>query len=286
MKNKHKDNTTQTYIAVLLAGQLRHWETTSKIFKLYNEIYPDVQYDFFLSTWDDSYMGTDSIKANFSFLNAYEVIGTSVLGHHEEDYVRYPYLLKRVNQLKNDYQNEHDIKYDCVISTRPDILLNLETLHAVNNIITSDGISENMIYINDGMGFKVPNRPSKKYKLTPRRFHTMLDCIVFGHENAINVHSNLYVDMYVKKLQINHGVHITPAEHIINNKLNTKPFNGFAKPVRYNMVDFIEDLYETGELKELFNNKGAPKFKAFEEFKVRYDDKVSTYDINHYKTYW
>ena len=108
-------------IAVLLAGQLRNWDLISKIFKLYNKINPNIQYDFFLSTWDDSYNGKKSIESDFSFVNAHEIISTSVLntnqgnykvGDNSKVYKVYPYLFKRVNQLKNDYQNEYGINYD------------------------------------------------------------------------------------------------------------------------------------------------------------------------------
>ena len=38
----------------MLAGQLRYWDIASKMFGWFNDIHPDVQYDFFLATWDDS----------------------------------------------------------------------------------------------------------------------------------------------------------------------------------------------------------------------------------------
>jgi len=42
-------------IAILLAGQVRDWNVCSKVFELYNSIYSDVEFDFFLATWDDKY---------------------------------------------------------------------------------------------------------------------------------------------------------------------------------------------------------------------------------------
>ena len=253
-------------IAVILAGQLRHWDITSKMFQMYNDIHPDVQYDFFLSTWDDSYANTKAIESNFLFLNAYEVISTSIIGNSDDDYVRYPYLLKKVNQLKNDYQNEYNIKYDCVISTRPDIFLSLETLHRVNIIINntnSDQITPNTIYAENGISEKLTNIPNS-YINEPH--FTMNDFYVFGHENAINIHANIYDDMYVKKIQPNVGVHLTPAEHIINNKLSCRSVTNFVSIIRYSHVDYFLSLYKTGKLKNMYNLKEGTlltqKFKS------------------------
>jgi len=263
-------------LAILLSGQLRHWDITSKIFAMYNDIHPDVQYDFFLSTWDDDYMGTKAITADFSFLNAHEVISPSVLKKHEEDYVKYPYLLKRVNQLKNDYQHEHDIKYDCVISTRPDIFLSLDMLHGINVIINnthSDQITPNTIYSHNAIGEKMTSTEGSNILI----YHfTMADYFVFGHENVINIHANLYDDMYVKKIQPNLGVHITPATHIINNKLNCKSSPGWHDLVRYTHIDYLTNLDKTGELKNMFDIKHITKYPQelaanFKEFANEYD---------------
>ena len=53
-------------IAVLLSGQLRDWKISSKIFRLWNEINRESSYDFFLSTWDDSYREVNSKDADLS----------------------------------------------------------------------------------------------------------------------------------------------------------------------------------------------------------------------------
>jgi hypothetical protein len=270
-------------IAIILAGQLRHWDITSKIFQMYNDIHPDVQYDFFLSTWDDSYANTKVIESNFSFLNAYEVIGTSIIGNHDEDYVKYPYLLKKVNQLKNDYQNEYDIKYDCVISTRPDIFLSLEMLHRVNIIInntTSDQITPNTIYSQNGITEKLTTKP-KSYINEPHFY--MNDWCVFGHENAINIHANIYDDMYVKKIQPNVGVHITPAEHIINNKLNCRPVTYFISIIRYSHVDYFINLHKTGKLKNMYNIKHGTLLS--DKFKSDMHKLSNNYDKHRYGQY-
>lgn len=270
-------------IAIILAGQLRHWDITSKVFQMYNDIHPDVQYDFFLSTWDDSYANTKAIESNFSFLNAYEVVDTSIIGKYDEDYVRYPYLLKKVNQLKNDYQNEYDIKYDCVISTRPDIFLSLQMLHRVNQLINntnSDQITPNTIYALDGITEKMTLAAGSRIK---EHHFVMQDMYVFGHESAINIHANIYDDMYVKKIQPNLGVHITPAEHIINNKLNCRPIgNLFVGIIRYTHVDYFNNLLQNGKLKNMYNlmlirKNHKPATLLTEKFKSDFNELSNNY---------
>ena len=238
-------------IAVLLAGQLRNWEISSKIFKLYNKINPNIQYDFFLSTWDDSYNGKKSIESDFSFVNAHEIISTSVLntnqgnykvGDNSKVYKVYPYLFKRVNQLKNDYQNEYGINYDCVISTRPDIYLNLEMLKEGYNII------KNTLYIPHGIIKKISS-------ITNKEIIRMDDLVLIGDDSVINIHANLYDDMYVKKIQPNLGPHLTNANHIINNDISYRKIHkpAFAIPVRDNMVNYLENMYKSENLKEVYN---------------------------------
>jgi hypothetical protein len=278
-------------IAIILAGQLRQWDIASKIFAMYNDIHPDVQYDFFLSTWDDTYMEQKAIETNFLFLNEYEVISPSVIKKRNEDYVKYPYLLKRVNQLKNDYQSKNDIKYDCVISTRPDILLSLKLLHSVNIIINNTKykqVTPNTIYT-CGFMYEVANSAKENASnvyieaSTDRRNmgqFAMNDLYVIGHENAINIHANLYDDMYVKKIQPNLGPHQTSATHIINNKLNSHNITGTARIIRYTHLEYLNDVYKTGKLKNLYNLKNDEDINDefdcnFKELAAKYDPAIS-----------
>jgi hypothetical protein len=259
----------QIRIAVILAGQLRYWDITSKIFEMYNQIDSNIQYDFFLSTWDDAYFDVKYEITNKSFLKAYELINPTIINPtHDplEDYRRYPYLLKRVNQLKNDYQREYDIKYDCVISTRPDVFFSLHTLFEITQLINNssgDKITPNTIYAdNAGISEKM-TIPNLKY--TGVYHFTMADFFVIGHENAINIHANIFDDMYVNSIQPNLGVHITPAEHIINNKLNCKGMSAWVQLVRHTHVDMLTKLIESGEMLNLYLNFDVNKFEQFKD---------------------
>ena len=41
-------------IAILLHGLLRSWEECSTVFSYYSKLYPDVEFDFYLSTWKNA----------------------------------------------------------------------------------------------------------------------------------------------------------------------------------------------------------------------------------------
>ena len=41
-------------IAVTLTGLMRFWDTTSKLLEHWNSLYEDIEFYFFLSTWDSS----------------------------------------------------------------------------------------------------------------------------------------------------------------------------------------------------------------------------------------
>ena len=38
-------------VAVCIHGQLRYWDTVSRILNLWNNIFDDISFDFYLATW-------------------------------------------------------------------------------------------------------------------------------------------------------------------------------------------------------------------------------------------
>tara|TARA_R110001592_G_scaffold10354_5_gene53881 strand:- start:6775 stop:7575 length:801 start_codon:yes stop_codon:yes gene_type:complete len=236
-------------IAIILAGQLRNWDLCRSIFNLYNEIDKNIQYDFFLATWHDNNFN-DSL--DLSIFNSYEIISEQAIKNLRQDYRKYPFLLKRVNEIKNLYQIERDIKYDCVVSTRPDIFLGLDLLLNINKLILntySDQITPNTLYSFDGISEKINKQKDPDI---PEYFFTMQDFFILGHQNAIDIHAGLYDDMYKNYSQKNYGVHITPAMHLINKKINVKKLEGFVKIIRSSHKNFFIDLLKTNELKKLY----------------------------------
>ena len=99
-------------IAILLAGQVRSWNVCSKVFELYNNIFPDIEFDFFLSTWDDNYDEVKYDMDSYSFITKYEFHDQKEVSYTEQ-LLCHAYLCQHANNLKNKYAKEHNIEYDC-----------------------------------------------------------------------------------------------------------------------------------------------------------------------------
>ena len=247
-------------IAVLLSGQLRDWKISSKIFKLWNEVNREISYDFFLSTWDDSYRGVDSKDADLSMCTASQVI-------LYEDFIQrevlmYTYLLKRNNILKNRYEKEQGIKYNAVIATRPDIMIAPRILQGLERNIKNKRLGQRTLFISNGI---IEQEEENKHKFF------MDDFYVYGHSIAVNAFAKMYDDIIDGRLE--NRIHVTPATHIVNNRINNRSTNGFVNPIRYTNVQLLEDMYNSGALKDMYTTSIQP-----EEFKVKYSVGLEQYD--------
>ena len=243
-------------IAIILAGQLRQWDITSKMFAMYNNIHPDVQYDFFLATWDDAYLGNKYDVTNCDFLTDYELVDTDIIDVNVVNHAhsRYPYLLKRVNQLKNDYQQKYGIKYDCVISTRPDIFLSLGTLYNINMLVcreSHDKISYlSPISLYNNKGIEVIKDPVEKKGVL--YFPRMEDFFVVGSTESINTHADMYDDVFIHKTHSYLGYHGTPANHLVSKGLICNHIDNFAKPVKFTFVGYLNALYVSNRMSDMY----------------------------------
>ena len=154
-------------IAILLAGQVRDWNACSKIFELYNSIYSDVEFNFFLATWDDKYDNVEYDMNSYSFITEYKFHDQKE-SLYTEQLECYAYLCKSANILKNKYAKKHSIKYDCVIATRPDIFLGLDLLSNIRDLLVRSNnyekgdkfiLNKNVVYTPTGT---LPYRKTNK----------------------------------------------------------------------------------------------------------------------------
>jgi hypothetical protein len=242
-----------TKVAVLLSGQLRDWKTASKIFKLWNYANNEISYDFFLSTWDDSYRGVDSKDADLSMCVASEVILCEDFLLADSEVLKYTHLLKRTNILKNRYEKEQNIKYDVIIATRPDIMLGPRVLEELGRNIKGKYIGQRTLFIHNGITEKLVNPNTNEYGFF------MTDFFVYGHSMAVNEFAKMYDDIMDGRLV--NRIHITPATHIVNNRINNRVSDGFVAPIRYTNVQLLEDMYNSGALKDLYKSLEDNGFK-------------------------
>ena len=119
MKNK---------VAICIAGEMRYWEITKNIFN-------SLDADIFISTWDtndrqDNYPYkfhgnenvNDEIVDGLDNLIEAEFLPKEIENKFTFNIPKYWYLIHRCNILKNKQEVKENIKYDCVLITRPDVL--------------------------------------------------------------------------------------------------------------------------------------------------------------------
>ena len=124
-------------IAICFFGETRAPGVINKIYKSIEN-----KYDYFISTWDDE----ESQKLDFKFITKkllnFNKIWNKELNPYERQYwgkeknihkkspnqIFATYHIKRVLELKKQYEIENNFKYDLVVLIRPDIITELDVL--------------------------------------------------------------------------------------------------------------------------------------------------------------
>ena len=127
-------------IAVCISGQIRYWEAIYPFFEYWNNLFDDVEFTFFISTWkektwvDDKFGGLEIVDVDFDkheFITSYSKHDHNIemrsggLKPHTPYQI---YLMKQVQTLRKNYEDENNIKFDGVIQTRNDIFIPYELL--------------------------------------------------------------------------------------------------------------------------------------------------------------
>mgnify|MGYP000232879277 CR=1 FL=1 len=115
-------------VAICIAGEMRYWEITKKIFN-------SLDADIFISTWDtndrqDNYPYkfhgnenvNDEIVDGLDNLAEVEFLPKEIENKFTFNIPKYWYLIHRCNLLKTKREVKENFKYDCVLITRPDVL--------------------------------------------------------------------------------------------------------------------------------------------------------------------
>jgi|TARA_A100000172_G_scaffold11215_3_gene5991 hypothetical protein len=143
IESKDYDLNKEYRIAVMLNGHPKHLNITSKFYSVYNDLYENVTFDFYISIWDtidNAYESFDPIidLSKEKWITKYELLKEEDCpfdlknynpGRHQPHYC---WTLKKVNELRNT----SNIEYDAVIQTRCDFILSKRLLDkVVYNII-------------------------------------------------------------------------------------------------------------------------------------------------------
>jgi|TARA_Y100000310_G_scaffold44792_1_gene41799 hypothetical protein len=225
-------------IAVCISGELRDFDIFSKLFAYWNNLYDEVEFDFFLATWKDE----NANKLNFDFVTKYnfftfdDIPNYIRILHQKNSFLFYSYLMYKVHELRrsisesctkvktcppwlNNFSYIETIpSYDCVIQTRPDIFISKILLDSIvetpieyftpNLIFTSQGTSSNK---SGGVTVKDDN-------------------FSYGHTASMDKLSYMYHDCYI--LGNNYGtVHDGNANQMVNHNIVNSKYDFALKPM-------------------------------------------------------
>jgi len=151
-------------IAVCISGQIRYWEAIYPFFEYWNNLFDDVEFTFFISTWkektwvDDKFGGLEIVDVDFDkheFITSYSKHDHNIemrsggLKPHTPYQI---YLMKQVQTLRKNYEDENNIKFDGVIQTRNDIFISYELLvRCIKTIKVENYFLKNSIFTPGGV---------------------------------------------------------------------------------------------------------------------------------------
>ncbi len=222
-------------IAVCISGLMQYWDITHELFKYWNEIYDDVDFVFFLSTWESdinftSYeiyykskkKETRDINIDFSqysFLEDVEVLSTNVISQNIIDGYRhtgpyYAYQLWNVQKMRKKYEERVGEKFDVVVQTREDMFISRQTLDQIIFWFNSKQIVSGMFFTTSGTKVVTPRKNFRGPK--GFSFSVPNDNFSFAHPDAMDKFAQMYNDCYVEKTNGETFVHFMHAQQLMN----------------------------------------------------------------------
>ena len=225
-------------VAICIAGEMRYWEITKNIFN-------SLDADIFISTWDtndrqDNYPYkfhgnkniNDEIVDGLDNLIEAEFLPKEIESKFTFNIPKYWYLIHRCNILKNKQEVKENFKYDCVIVTRPD------------NVIEKNIIR------------KIPKKLDELYvyssKISPSDetfgFQTM-DSLSFGTSSTMDIYSSLYKHIYMSE-----DYNVIPMGHsLIPFYMKYIGLNMSDKEITHDMINKIRKPKQYEKLKGEYN---------------------------------
>ena len=225
-------------VAICIAGEMRYWEITKNVFNSFDA-------DIFISTWDtndrqDNYpykfhgnknINNEIVDGLDNLIEA-EFLPKEIESKFTFNIPKYWYLIHRCNILKNKQEVKENFKYDCVIVTRPD------------NVIEKNIIR------------KIPKKLDELYvyssKISPSDetfgFQTM-DSISFGTSSTMDIYSSLYKHIYMSE-----DYNVIPMGHsLIPFYMKYIGLNMSDKEITHDMINKIRKPKQYEKLKGEYN---------------------------------
>jgi hypothetical protein len=282
-KNKMKK------IAVCISGLSRFWETTSKCFEYWNNLYDDIEFYFFLNTWKDDGVYQQKDKplqevhdySQYSFLHSWELIDYEKI---PENFIQkwdirvlWAYALQEIHRLRR----ESNIDFDAVMQLSSDIFLirtNLEsTVRLINTGIEYgmgknktkfyDSLGDNLLYSVEGLSV---NNNWSTY-LPANKLSLVCTKLTVANPYTMDKYSELYKDVFLnnciedrmKKFHIMQGSYL----NFRNVNVSPIPFvTEYINPLRLKnikkgtpTIDRLEYIIDNYGLEFLYSNDEETK---------------------------
>jgi hypothetical protein len=166
-------------IAVLINGSGKYLDLIDPLFNTWNNLYPDVKFDFYLATWEDhiDYSQFDWVESYTRLKEEdcpYDLKNHAYRCHQPH----YSYTLFKANELLTK-------DYDAVLQTRSDFFLFKELLDELILLFKENQIGDNIIYSYTGSS------------LHNGKLWTD-DMFFFGNQNTFSKFSQMFEDLYIK----------------------------------------------------------------------------------------
>ena len=218
-------------IAVCLSGQIRYWDSTYPFFEYWNNLFKDVEYTFFVSTWQNNDSWYEQPKfgdiqiddvdfSKYEFITRYSKHNPDDVNiNHSKNAAKLPntpymtYLYNKVHGLRNSYEKENNMEFDFVIQTRNDIVFGHQLLSKMIFLWnTNSYILNNSIFSPSGSKLKIGGNKKDEFLLVVNN-----DNLFFGNPKVMNHFKNMY-DFLIYD-SFNKHTHYLQAEYFHRNKI-------------------------------------------------------------------
>lgn len=260
-------------IAIGINGSGKYLEYTSHLYAEYNTLYDDIQFDFYLATWEDELdyskyeWITDYVRLKEEDSIHYDIPNTPYEGH-QPHYMFTSYNLNKLIKKNN-------IKYDAILQTRSDIIFYRLTLDKLVSKLRDGCVTERLMWNSTGIDTLYQSGVySDMNGYGEKAFLWMNDEFLFGHPSSLEIFSTAWDSFFIdsssyffkNRDEYMIGGHVWGIEFLIKNGISTSGINADPKILIREPFRFQTDDSSGGwplkhpspiQIEKLLKEKGA-----------------------------
>lgn len=258
-------------IAFQISGELRNWETSSKLFKRIKEYLEEenqISVDFYLHSWKNSYSLNLEKLGLFDFLNDYSLsiipdAGVVEYKPKKDNYTNYvhgmglypwSFSMYQASKIRRNYQSKNNIKYDYIVICRPDAYFFHKIVCDFKTELLSNQFDKEPFFFTL-FRFNIFKNMKNPYNWLGYRGD---DSSIIGTEEAINLYSTNFHMFYIQKNHslvpmyhnvpgltiMKYSMHVTGGIHGFNMKCTILRQNDGIIVSKGDKDILIEDFYK------------------------------------------